>query len=104
MHAQRLVRAAQIPPASLRKKTRRVHFVRYLPDQQTALYRRTADSSHAALTVANVPANVSDRKVEIVANLTKLTTRFGIASVVDYAQLGMGRFVDLYRTVDRREC
>ena len=33
--------------------TRSVHFVLYLPDQSSAIYRRTTDASHAALTVAD---------------------------------------------------
>jgi len=45
--------------------TRNVHFVLYLPDQTSAFYRRTADASHAALTIANVPADISDRVVQI---------------------------------------
>ena len=60
------------------------------------MYRRTADASHAVLTVANVPASVSDRTVELSVNLTKIASPFRTPRVVDYVQLGKGRFVNLY--------
>jgi hypothetical protein len=75
---------------------RTIHFVMYLPDQKTAMYRRTADVSHAVLTVANVPPNVSDRAVEFSVNLTKIASPFRTSRVIDYMQLGKGRFVNLY--------
>ena len=75
---------------------RTIHFVMYLPDQRSAIYRRTADPSHAVLTVANVPPNVSDRAVELIVNLTKIAFPFRASRVVDYVQLGKGRFVNLY--------
>ena len=75
---------------------RTIHFVMYLPDQKSAMYRRTADVSHAVLTVENVPPNVSDRAVELSVNLTKIVFPFRTSRVVDYMQLGKGRFVNLY--------
>ena len=75
---------------------RTIHFVMYLPDQKSAMYRRTADVSHAVLTVANVPPNVSDRAVELSVNLTKIAFPFRTSRVVDYTRLGKGRFVNLY--------
>ncbi|HEY3178047.1 MAG TPA: hypothetical protein VGL25_04130 [Casimicrobiaceae bacterium] len=80
-----------------RAATRTVHFVLYLPDRTIAVYRRTANHLHAALTVTNVPADVSDRAVEIAANLTAIATPFPRPCVVDYTQLGAGRVVNLYR-------
>ena len=77
--------------------TRSVHFVLYLPDQNSAIYRRTADASHAALTITNVPADVTDRVVEIVANLTAIAVPSGTPALVDFAQLGKDRTVNLYR-------
>jgi hypothetical protein len=77
--------------------TRSVHFVLYLPDQNFAIYRRTADASHAALTITNVPADVTDRVVEIVANLTAIAVPSGTPALVDFAQLGKDRTVNLYR-------
>jgi hypothetical protein len=77
--------------------TRSVHFVLYLPDQSSAIYRRTADASHAALTIANVPADVTDRVVEIAANLTAIAVPSGTPAIVDFAQLGKDRTVNLYR-------
>ena len=76
--------------------TRAVHLVLYLPDRTAAVYRRTADSSHAALTVTKIPEDVTDRTVEIAANLTSITSPSGIHCFVDYAQLGKDRFVNLY--------
>jgi hypothetical protein len=58
--------------------TRTVHFVLYLPDQGFAIYRRTAAGSRAALVVTNVPADVSDRAVEIAANLTAIAVPSGM--------------------------
>jgi hypothetical protein len=75
---------------------RTIHFVMYLPDQKSAMYRRTADVSHAVLTVANVPPNVSDRAVELSVNLTNIAFPFRTSRVVDYTRLGKGRFVNLY--------
>jgi len=77
--------------------TRSVHFVLCLPDQMTAFYRRTADASHAALTIANVPAHISDRAVEIAANLTAIAVPSGTPAIVDFARLGKNRTVNLYR-------
>ena len=77
--------------------TRNVHFVLYLPDQTSAFYRRTADASHAALTIANVPADISDRVVEIAANLTAIAVPSGTPAIIDFAQLGKDRTVNLYR-------
>jgi hypothetical protein len=71
--------------------------VLYLPDQSSAIYRRTADASHAALTIANVPAEVTDRIVEIAANLTAIAVPSGTPAIVDFAQLGKDRTVNLYR-------
>src|SRR5437879_10310434 len=75
---------------------RTIHFVMYLPDQKSAMYRRTADVSHAVLTVANVPPNVSDRAVELSVNLTKIAFPFRTSRVVDYTRHGKGRYVNLY--------
>ena len=77
--------------------TRNVHFVLYLPDQASAFYRHTADASHAVLTIANVPADISDRAVEIAANLTAIAVPSGTPAIVDFAQLGKDRTVNLYR-------
>jgi hypothetical protein len=76
--------------------TRTVHFVLYLPDQGFAIYRRTAAGSRAPLVVTNVPADVSDRAVEIAANLTAIAVPSGMPAIVDFAQLGKGRTVNLY--------
>ena len=75
---------------------RTVHFVRYLPDRLSAVYRRTHDVSHAALTVVRVPAHVSDRAVEIAANLTIFAAPFGVRYIVDYARIGRNRFIYLF--------
>ena len=75
---------------------RTIHFVMYLPDQKSAIYRRTADGSHAFLTVTNVPANVSDRTVELAVHLTTIASPFRVPRVVDYVRLGKDRFVNLY--------
>jgi hypothetical protein len=76
--------------------TRTVHLVLYLPNRTAAVYRRTADRSHAALTVTKIPADVTDRAVEIAANLTSITSPSGRPCIVDYAQLGKDRFVNLF--------
>lgn len=81
---------------AIRAGGRAVHFVRYLPDQRSAVYRRTADASHARLTVANVPANISDRAVEIVVNLVVFAAPFGVRCVIDYARLNEGRLIVLF--------
>jgi len=79
-----------------RSNARTVHFVRYLPDQRTAVYRRTADPSHARLSVTNVPANISDRAVEIVVNLTVAAAPFGMRSEIDYGRLRKNQAVILF--------
>jgi hypothetical protein len=81
---------------------RNLHFVRYLPDRVSAVYRRTADASHAALTVVGVPGNVTDRAVEIAANLTVFVAPFGVRYVVDYSEIGRNRIVNLYPAGRRR--
>jgi hypothetical protein len=75
---------------------RTLHFVRYLPDRTSAVYRRTADTSHAALTIVQIPATISDRAVEIAANLTVFAGPFGRRHVVRYADIGKNRFVYLF--------
>ena len=60
------------------------------------MYRRTADPSHASLTIACVPMNVSDRAVEIAVNLTVFAAPFGVRHVVDYAEIGRNRLVYLF--------
>jgi len=75
---------------------RTLHFVRYLPDRTSSVYRRTADPSHAALSVGCVPATVSDRSVEIAVNLTVFAGPFGIRHVVHYAEIGRNRVVYLF--------
>src|SRR5438270_659332 len=80
-----------------RSRMRIVHFVLFLPDRTTAIYKRTADRSHAVLAVANVPPGISDRAVEIAVNLTAIARPFRQRCTVDYAQLGAGRVVNLYR-------
>jgi len=80
-----------------RSRMRIVHFVLFLPDRTTAIYKRTADRSHAVLAVANVPPGTSDRAVEIAVNLTAIARPFRQRCTVDYAQLGAGRVVNLYR-------
>jgi hypothetical protein len=81
---------------AVRAGGRAVHFVRYLPDQRSAVYRRTADPSHARLTVANVPANISDRAVEIVVNLVVFAAPFGVRCVIDYSRLNRNRLTVLF--------
>lgn len=75
---------------------RTLHFVRYLPDRATAVFRRTADVSHATLTVAGIPPAVSDRAVEIAVNLTVFAAPFGLRHIVRYADIGKNRFVYLF--------
>jgi hypothetical protein len=75
---------------------RTLHFVRYLPDRTSSVYRRTADPSHATLTVGCVPAGVSDRAVEIAVNLTVFAGPFGVRHVVHYAEIGRNRLVYLF--------
>ena len=75
---------------------RTLHFVRYLPDRTSSVYRHTADPSHAALTVGCVPASVSDRSVEIAVNLTVFAGPFGVRHVVHYAEIGRNRLVYLF--------
>ena len=75
---------------------RTLHFVRYLPDRTCAVYRRTAEPSHAALTIEQIPATISDRAVEIAANLTVFAGPFGLRLVVRYKDIGKNRFVYLF--------
>ena len=75
---------------------RLLHFVRYLPDRHTAVYRKTAEKAHAALTVLCVPATVPDRTVEIMANLTVFAGPFGVRHVVHYSEIGRNRVVYLF--------
>ncbi len=75
---------------------RTLHFVRYLPDRNTSMYRRTADNSHAALTILCVPVGVPDRTVEIMANLTIFAGPFGVRHVVHYSEIGRNRVVYLF--------
>jgi hypothetical protein len=77
-------------------KGRTLHFVRYLPDRTSSVYRRTADPAHAALTVRCVPSDVSDRSVEIAVNLTVFAGPFGVRHVVHYAEIGRNRLVYLF--------
>jgi hypothetical protein len=76
--------------------SRTVHFVRYLPDRMSAVYRRTADASHATLSIERVPAHVSDRAVEIAANLTIFAVPFGVRYVVDYSEMGANQLIYLF--------
>ncbi|MET0442003.1 MAG: hypothetical protein ABWY07_00125 [Burkholderiales bacterium] len=78
------------------QKGRTLHFVRYLPDRMSSVYRRTADPSHAVLTVGWIPAHVSDRSVEIAVNLTVFAGPFGVRNVVHYAEIGRNRLVYLF--------
>lgn len=75
---------------------RTLHFVRYLPDRNTSVYRRTSLASHAALTVVCVPASVPDRTVEIMSNLTVFAGPFGVRHVVHYSEIGRNRVVYLF--------
>ena len=75
---------------------RTLHFVRYLPDRTASVYRRTADASHASLTIGCVPTTVSDRAVEIAVNLTVFAAPFGVRHVVHYAEIGRNRLVYLF--------
>ena len=74
-----------------------LHFVLYLPDRRTAIYRRTADLSHASLTIENIPANVSDRVVEVAANLAGIPLDIDVHRTVDYAEFVKRRLVTLNR-------
>jgi hypothetical protein len=76
---------------------RSLHFVLYLPDRKTAIYRRTADRSHATLTIENIPANVSDRVVEVAANLAGIPLQTDEHRTLDYAEFVKRRFVTLNR-------
>ena len=85
----------EIMPAT-RILSRTLHFVRYLPDRSSCVYRRTADQSHATLTVHGIPASVSDRAVEIAVNLTVFAAPFGRRHTVAYTDIGANRFVYLF--------
>jgi hypothetical protein len=79
-------------------RTRTLHFVLYLPDRRTAIYRRTAEVSHAALTIENIPVEVSDRVVEVAANLAATAMESaGGRIVIEYAEFVKRRFVTLNR-------
>ena len=94
MHCREGSGDAAIFPSTQAGRT--LHFVRYLPDRTSSIYRRTADPSHAALTVGCVPASVSDRSVEIAVNLTVFAGPFGVRHVVHYAEIGRNRLVYLF--------
>ena len=85
------------PTARSAMEKRTLHFVLYLPDRKTAIYRRTADIEHAALTIRNIPANVSDRVVEVAVNLASIRMEFGAQRSVEYAEFVKRRFVTANR-------